>query len=407
MTAVIGLHVTSYSLPVTLKIALVHDFLTQHGGAERVLAAFRTIWPDAPVYTIVYDKKQLKEFETADIRPSFLQMVPFGVRRYKWFLPWMPTAIERHNLMNYDVVLSSSSAFAKGVITGPDTLHICYCHTPTRYLWTDTHSYVADLGYGDFVKRALPFLFTNLRLWDQMTASRVDHYIANSENVRRRIFKYYDRESDVIHPPIDTQRFVRQHDVERAPYYLAGGRLVAYKRFDLLVDAFNRLGIPLRIFGTGPEGGRMRRRAKSNIQFLGHVADDALPALYHRAQAFLHPQEEDFGLTALEAMAAGCPVIAYDAGGARETVVRGVTGTFFEEQSWESVADAVLHHDARQYDPVVLARHTSQFDINIFRNQISASVAHHWLRFQNKSESIDALTRYSLPVTRYQRAHRN
>lgn len=367
-----------------MKIAFVHDFLVQNGGAERVLLALHDIWPDAPIYTIVHDPNRVDPaFQGKDIRPSFLQHIPFGVQRYQWFLPWMPSAIERHNLMEYDVVLSSSSAFAKGVITGPETLHICYCHTPTRYLWTDTHSYIRELSYNWAVKSIVPFLLTNLRLWDQMTADRVDHFIANSRTVHDRIKKYYQRESTVIHPPIAVDEFAPgSENPPREDFYLIGGRLVSYKRYDIAVQAFNKLGIPLKIFGTGPEEQRLRERAKSHIEFLGYVSHDALHSLYQRARAFLHPQEEDFGLTAIEAMAAGCPVIAYARGGALETVVEGVTGMFFEEQTWESLADAVLHFEEERYVPEKLREHVQQFDRARFQRRMKEYVEHAWGSFE-------------------------
>lgn len=363
------------------KLAFVHDFLVQNGGAERVLRALHAIWPDAPIYTIVHDAERVHpDFQTKDVRPSFLQKIPFGVSHYQWFLPWMPRAIEGHNLMEYDVVLSSSSAFAKGVITGPRTLHVCYCHTPTRYLWTDTHTYVRELAYNRFVKHIVPFLLTNLRLWDQMTASRVDHFIANSRNVQERIKKYYRRESECMHPPIDTARFSVADRVEN--YYLIGGRLVSYKRYDLAVHAFSKMGIPLVVFGEGPEFDRLRAMAKPNVRFTGKVSDEELARLYRHALAFLHPQEEDLGLTALEAMASGRPVIAYAKGGALETVVPGVTGTFFEEQTWESLADAVLHFDPSQYDAKKIRAHAEQFDVQKFQERVKGFVENAWAAFK-------------------------
>ncbi len=364
-----------------MKLAFVHDFLVQNGGAERVLWALHALWPEAPIYTIVHDPKRIHASAPAkDIRPSFLQKMPFGVSHYQWFLPWMPRAIESHNLMEYDVILSSSSAFAKGVITGPRTLHVCYCHTPTRYLWTDTHTYVRELAYNRVVKHIVPFLLTNLRLWDQMTAHRVDHFIANSKNVQERIKKYYRRESACIHPPIDTARFSVADHVE--DYYLIGGRLVSYKRYDVAVQAFSKMGIPLVVFGEGPEFDRLRAMAKPNVRFTGKVSDEELAQLYRHAIAFLHPQEEDLGLTALESMASGRPVIAYAKGGALETVVPWVTGTFFEEQTWESLADAALHFDPSQYDAKKIRAHAEQFDVQKFQGRVKSFVENAWVEFK-------------------------
>ena len=291
-----------------MKIALVHDHLIQDGGAEHVLRVFQEMWPDAPTYTLLYDPKRAHPaFGNRDIRTSFLQKMPFSLSAYKAYLPLMPIATERHDLSEYDVVLSSSSAFSKGVITKPETMHICYCHTPTRYLWSDTHSYVKDLHAPGFVKSMLPFSLTKLRLWDRWAADRVDRFIANSNNVQERIKKYYRRDSDVIHPPVDLASYTIAPKTD--DYYVTGGRLVSYKRFDIVVKAFNNLGIPLKIFGTGPMFSKLKEMAKPNIEFLGWVDPVTKGVLYSRAIAFLHPHEEDFGITAIEAHASGRPVI--------------------------------------------------------------------------------------------------
>ena len=206
-----------------MKIALVHDYLAQDGGAERVLEAFHEIWPNAPIFVLFHDKKKMPRFTSMDIHESFIAKLPLGRRRYQWFLPFMPVATERHNLHEYDVVLSSTSAFAKGVLTRPETLHISYCHTPTRYLWTDTHEYIADLRYNAVIKALLPRLIHKLRICDKMSTDRVDFFIANSETVRQRIQKYYRRDSDIIYPPINMDKFHVSAGVGN--YFAAGGRL--------------------------------------------------------------------------------------------------------------------------------------------------------------------------------------
>lgn len=368
-----------------MKIALVHDFLVQHGGAEEVVKAFHDIWPEAPIYTLVHDPKKLGSIlSTAQIRPSFIQQLPFGTWKYQWFLPFMPAAIEHHDLMRYDVVLSSSSAFAKGVITGPSTLHICYCHTPTRYLWTDTHRYMGERGMLWPFRTLGSLLLSYLRLWDRHSADRVDHFIANSNNVQTRIAKYYKRDSDVLHPPVTTDRFSIG-----APgnYFLAGGRLVAYKRFDLVVKTFNRLGIQLKIFGTGPALAALRKAAKQNIQFIGFVNAEEKAALYRHCIAFIHPQDEDFGITAIEAMASGRPVIAYARGGALETVREGETGTFFDEQIWEALADTVLRFDPDAYHPQTIRQHALQWDIQHFKQRIKEYVEKKWEAFHENTKA--------------------
>ncbi|HYE59751.1 MAG TPA: glycosyltransferase, partial [Candidatus Kapabacteria bacterium] len=327
-----------------MRIALVHDYLSQDGGAERVLKAFHEIWPDAPIFVLFHDTDKIPGFENADIRESFLAKLPFGRKKYQWFLPWMPFATERHNLHQFDVVISNTSAFAKGVLTRPDTLHISYCHTPTRYLWTDTHEYIAELKYNRLIKSLLPRLIYRLRLWDKMSVDRVDHFIANSDTVRHRIQKYYRRESDIIYPPVDTHLFSVHPTV--GDYFVSGGRLVPYKRFDLLIHVFNRLGWPLKIFGTGPEMERLKAVAKPNIHFVGRVTDTEKAKLLAEAKAFLHPQVEDLGITPIESMASGRPVIAYGVGGVTETVIPGKTGILFHKQDWETLLDTLLHFNA-------------------------------------------------------------
>lgn len=362
-----------------MKLALVHDHLAQDGGAEKVLQAFQRIWPEAPTYVIVYDHKTANQaFRGKDIRTSFLQRWPGGVKHYQWFFPLMPTAVESYDLMEYDVVLSSTASFAKGVITRPDTLHISYCHTPTRYLWSDTHEYVQELGVNRAVKWFLPFFLTYVRLWDKMAAERVDRFIANSRLVQDRIAKYYHKPADLIYPPVDTSRFSVG---ETSDYYLTGGRLVSYKRFDLVVEAFNHLGRKLKIFGTGPEFDQLRARAGSNIEFVGKVSDDELTKLYRECLAFINPQVEDFGITMVEAMASGRPVFAYRAGGAREIMQPGVTGEWFDIQTWEDLADLVVRTDPQQYNPQQIQQHVQQFSSSQFEQNIKQyvdSAYHQW-----------------------------
>jgi len=356
-----------------MKLALVHDYLIQDGGAERVLQVFQQMWPEAPTYALFHDPERVgSAFDGKDIRTSFLQDVPLALRNYKWFMPFMPAATEHYDLNGYDVVLSSTSAFAKGVITRPDALHFCYCHTPTRYLWSDTHSYVRELGLPGPVKALVPYVLSRLRVWDRHAAERVDRFIANSETVRRRIRKYYQRDSVVIHPPVETSRFSIAPKVE--DYYVAGGRLVAYKRFDIVVQAFNKLGIKLKIFGTGPELGKLRAAAHPNIEFVGKVAEEEKAELYRKAIAYLHPQEEDFGITAVEAMASGRPVIAFRKGGAEETVVEGATGRFIEEQNWEELANEIIRFEPEKFDPLRVRAHAQKFDTELFKSKLAGYI---------------------------------
>ncbi len=366
-----------------MKIALVHDHLAQDGGAEKVLQAFQQIWPDAPTYVIVHNKDNASPaFLNKDIRTSFLQRWPLGLKRYQWFFPIMPSAVESYDLMEYDVVLSSTASYAKGVITRPDTLHICYCHTPTRYLWSDTHSYVQEVGASRIVKWMLPFFLTYVRLWDKMAADRVDKFIANSNLVQNRISKYYQANSDVIYPPVELDKFSIG---EKQDYYLAGGRLVPYKRFDIIVKTFNRLGRKLKIYGDGPELENLKAQAKDNIEFLGRISDEELIKLYQGALAFINPQVEDFGITMVEAMASGCPVIAYKAGGASEIVLAGETGEFFHYQTWEDLADTVVRFKPESYSAERIRARAEEFSLNRFKNEIKQYVNSEYEKFNTNN----------------------
>ena len=355
-----------------MKIALVHDYLSQDGGAERVLKAFSEIWPDASIFVLMHDRKKITYFDKEKIRQSFLAFMPLNKKMFQWNLPLMPLATERHNLHEFDLVLSSASSFAKGVLTRPNTLHISYCHTPPRFLWTDTHEYANHLNHRIIAKTLLPRLLHKLRLWDKMSVDRVDHFIANSHTVRRRIKKYYRRECEVIHPPIDMDSFKFADKVEN--YFLAGGRLVGYKRLDIVIKAFNRLGLPLKIFGDGPELKKLKKIAKRNIEFLHRISEKDKINLLGKAKAFIHPQLEDFGITPLESMACGRPVIAYDAGGATETVIHNKTGILFQKQTTEHLIHAILNFNKHCWDKCALRSHAYKFDSAKFKEKIKHSV---------------------------------
>lgn len=369
-----------------MRVALVHDHLIQQGGAERVLEALQAIYPDAPTFTLYYDAENLKaDFGHKEIRTSFIQKLPFAKRLFRWLLPLMPYATETYDLSDFDVVISSTSAFAKGVITSPSTVHICYCHTPTRYLWSDTASYVDELKASGIVKKILPFFLTHLRLWDKAAADRTDLFLANSKTVQNRIKKYYRRESTVMHPPVDTNKFTLSNEEKK--YFLAGGRLVSYKRFDLIIQAFNKMNKPLKIFGTGPAETELRKIAGPTITFLGRVSDSERARLFANSLAFIHPQEEDFGLTAVESMATGRPVIAYKKGGALETVIDGETGIFFDRQTPEGLIAAVEAFVPERFDPSRIRTHAEQFSTEHFRKAISTFVKDAWEHHQNVPKS--------------------
>lgn len=352
-----------------MKVALVHDFLNQVGGAEKVLQVFHELFPKAPVYTITYDKDKTRGvFESMDIRTSFIQDLPFGVSRYKWYLSLMPAAIESFDLSNFDVVISDSSAYANGVITKPETLHISYCHSPTRYLWSDTHEYTEELKQPTLVKQMLPIALNRIRVWDRIAADRVDAFIANSGNVQRRIKKYYNRDSDIIYPPVETERFSLAE--EKEDFFLIVSRLRPYKRVDLAIEAFNALGFPLKIIGTGEEMDNLKKMSGDSIEFLGALSDEQVVEYMGKAKAFLHPQDEDFGIAAVEAMAAGTPVIAYGNGGALETVIDNETGVLFNPQTPYKLVDVIRDFDPTKFDSKKIQQHAQQFSTATFKSQI-------------------------------------
>jgi len=367
-----------------MKIAIVHEFLTQFGGAERVLEVISEIFPDTPIHVLFYDREKVKGFESSTIKTSFLQTIPAARKHFKWFLPLMPAATEHFNLSEYDLVISSSSAFAKGIITGPETLHICYCHTPTRYLWTDTHEYIESLKYNAVVKRLIPLYLNRLRTWDYLAAQRVDFFVANSVTVQKRIKKYYHRDSDVIYPPVDTHHFQPRKALDTESYYITGGRLVPYKHFDLTIEAFNKMKKPLKVFGVGPEFEKLKKLAGPTVEILGRVDDAQLRELYEHAEAFIHPQLEDFGITPIESMAAGRPVIGYAQGGLTETVIDGITGVFFYEQNVDALIQAVRIFETKTFDPEKIKEHAQQYSTQQFKKKFKQYVLAHYDEFKKQ-----------------------
>ncbi|PZE20821.1 glycosyltransferase [Paenibacillus xerothermodurans] len=352
-----------------MKVALVHDYLNQYGGAERVLECFMDLFPEAPVYTIISDLSKMPErFRQAKIHNSFVQNIPFSRTQYKKMLGLFPLAVEQFDLRGYDLILSSSSAFAKGILTNPSQLHICYCHTPMRYVWDLYHQYMEEISNPLF-KKVLPFILHRIRNWDQISSHRVDHYISNSHNVSRRISKYYKRESHVIHPPVAVDRF--QPTDQEEDYFLIVSRLIPYKRIDLVIEVFNRLKLPLVIIGDGYDRDRLKKLAGPTVTMLGYQSDETITEYYAKCKAFILAGEEDFGITPLEAQANGKPVIAFGKGGALETVVEGKTGVFFHEHSIASLAEAVEHFHTLYFDPQFIRRHADQFNERRFKQQIS------------------------------------
>jgi len=353
-----------------MKVALVHDYLNQMGGAERVVMAFHEIFPDAPIYTSIYDPQHVDPaFQKMDIRTSFMQKLPLVTKHHQPYLPFYPFAMESLDMRGYDLVLSSSSAFGKGVITRPETMHICYCHTPMRWCW-NYDEYVEREQLGSVARHILPFLITGLRTWDQTSSMRVDHFIANSPVVAERIQKYYRREAVIIPAPVDAQRFNFDPTTQPEDYFLILSRLVPYKRVDLAIEACNKLCLPLVIIGSGRDEERLKKLAGPTIRFMGRLSDAEVLHYYAHCRAFLFPGEEDFGITPLEAQASGRPVIAYGAGGALASVVDGVTGIFFNQQTVESLASVLETFDEHKFDPQTIRNHALEFDMPRFHRRI-------------------------------------
>ncbi len=366
-----------------VRIALVCDWLTNWGGAERCMMAFHEIWPEAPIYTLLYNEKKMPEFKNADIRTSYLQKIPLARKKWQFFLRQMPYAIEQFDLSDYDIVLSASHVVAKGVITRPETLHVCYLYTPTRYLWDYTHLYVKESKFPKFVKNYIKKQLHHLRLWDRLAADRPDQIVSISNHVAKRTKKYYRRESDVIYPPCNTSLY--KPSEETKDYFLIVGRQAPYKRSDIVVEAFNKLGLPLVIIGEGPELKKLKKIAKKNIRFLGRISDEEVKKYYSQCRAFIFPQEEDFGITPLEAQSAGRPVIAYRKGGATETVIDGKTGIFFDKQNPESIIKVIEKFDEKGFDPKVTREHALGFDNELFKKKIRDYVYEKYEEYRNKN----------------------
>lgn len=405
-----------------MKIALIHDHLAQDGGAEKVLKALSEIYPDAPIYTLLYNKKNIdKYYPGRRVEASIIQKFPGGVKHYQWYMPFMPMAIEFFDLRGFDVVISDTASFAKGVITAPETLHICYCHTPTRYLWSDTHQYINELKYNKFFKKIISFVLNYVRIWDKLAADRVDIFIANSKIVQKRIKKYYQRDSTIIYPPTEIGKF--HVSATQGDYFLCGCRLVPYKRIDIVIKAFKALNNSapiasspansqtsgqdqssspqnsgtstarqnstkphkLKIFGDGIDLPRLKEIAGNdpNIEFLGRVTDEERARLFAECQAFINPQEEDFGITIMEAMASGRPVIALKRGGACESIIEGRTGEFFLEETPEDVMKSIKNFAPTKFNPSEIRAQAEKFSDGRFKSEIKNFVEKEFEKFKS------------------------
>ena len=352
-----------------LKIALVHDWLTGMRGGEKVLEVLCELYPHAPLFTLVHNPGTVSStIESHKIRTSFIDHLPLKSKRYRNYLPLFPAAIESFDFSEFDLILSTSHAVAKGARPASGSIHICYCHTPMRYVWELYDQYFGPGRAGLLTRAAMSYVAPRLRAWDVASSSRVNAFAANSKNVAERINRYYKRSAEVIYPPVSIEQFsVSEKD---DGYYLIVSALVPYKRVDLAIDAFKHSGERLVVAGTGPELNRLKSVASRNVEFLGWQSDSELAKLYSGCKALIFPGIEDFGIVPLEAMASGKPVVAFGRGGALETVVddpRLGTGVFFQDQTPEALREALVRLRRTEFDPYAIRAHAERFDRNIFK----------------------------------------
>jgi len=363
-----------------MRVAIVHDLLLRYGGAERVVLALKEIYPEAPVYTLLYDRENMAPwFSEIDVRPSWLQKLPrFLRKKHKYLLKLMPLAVESLDLRDFDLVISSSTAFAKGVVTRPDTKHICYCHSPARFLWDMSHRYPKMQSLGGLRGLAAKISVHQLRLWDKSTINRVDYFIANSQTTKARIRKYYRRRAEVIYPPVPEglESFAGGFAPEEKDYFLIVSQLVKHKNIEVAVEAFNKLELPLVVIGEGPERKRLAKLAGPKIKFKGFLPEERVQVYRKNCRAFIFPGEDDFGIAPVQALKAGRPVLALRAGGATETVIEGVNGEFFDWPLPEILADGVrrLLENYAAYDPEIIKKSVEKFGEKRFKEEIEGFV---------------------------------
>jgi len=354
------------------KIAIVHDWFQDKGGAENVIASLLNIYPDADFFALVdfFDDQQRKEvLNGKNVTYSFIQKLPFAKKIFRHYLFLFPLAIERLDLRKYDVVISSSHAVAKGVITGPEQLHICINYSPMRYAWDMYFTYREEHRLGGIKEKFLSYVLHKIRIWDVTASNRVDHFIAISTLVQKRIAKYYRRESTLIYPPVNIERYTLCE--EKEDYYFTMSRLVPYKRIKLIVEAFVENGKPLIVAGTGPQLEEIRAIATDNIKVLGYTEDKKVLEYMQKARAFVFAAYEDFGIVPVEAMACGTPVIAYGKGGITDTVIESKTGLFFKEQKVSALNNAIERFETMDFDYKAISEHASQFSRHLFEEKIN------------------------------------
>lgn len=371
------------------RVALVHDYLNQYGGAERVLEAFHELFPDAPVFTSIYAPDLMpSHYRDWHVEVSFMQRLPLIHRHHQPYLPLYPRAFERLSLTGYDLILSSSSAFAKGVRAPVGVPHVCYCHSPMRFAWDFDH-YAERERLGGPARMLLPIFLRRLRQWDLKTSLRVDHFIANSSTVAARIKKFWNRDACVMHPPVETAKISPVSPGEVKDYFVLISRLVPYKRFDIAIEAFSRLKLPLKIIGDGRARADLERQAGPNVEFVGTVSDDEKHYLFSHCRAAVFPAEDDFGIAQVEVQAAGRPVIALAAGGALETVEDGITGVLFQPQTPDGIIDAVRRFEALEFSENEIVRRAQRFSRARFENEVTRFVEKYLPQQQNLSTSSE------------------
>lgn len=351
-----------------MKLAFIQDWLTGFAGGEQVLLALHEMYPEAPIYTSLYRPEKVPQFAKATVIPSYLQKIPGLASHHQKAIPFMPAAFESFDLKEFDTIVSVGGGFSKGVITHPGQRHISYCHTPIRYFWRLGGDNRAGGWLGDKIAH-------RVRLWDVVSAERVDQFLANSQTVGDRITKIYRQPSEVVYPPVDVDRYTLSKEPV-ADYFLTVSRLIKYKRLDIIIEACKRTKKPLKIVGSGPDQDELRKLAEDApwIQFTGRVSDAELKKMYGEAQAFIFAAEEDFGIVPVEAMACGRPVIAYGKGGVTETVEEGLTGTFFQEQTVESLVEVLEKFDQTQYNSVYVRERAERFGKSHFQEKMRAII---------------------------------
>ena len=380
-----------------MRVAIIHYWLVGMRGGEKVLEALCRMYPEADIFTHVVVPEALSDdLRRHTIRTSFIAKLPRAARMYKSYLPLMPLALEQLDLSGYDLIISSESGPAKGVVPPEGAVHICYCHSPMRYIWNMYHDYRRSAG--PIARATMPLLTHYLRTWDASSAARVDRFVANSSTVSGRIRRYYRRDAEVIHPPVDVSAFAPVAPEEVGDYYLMVGELVRYKRPDIAVRAFNALRRRLVIIGGGEMLGELRALAGPTVEVLGAQPFATLRHHYARARGLIFPGEEDFGIVPVEAMASGRPVIAYGRGGATETVVEARTGVFFHEQSEEALIDAVARLEGLDLDPAEIALHARQFNPARFERQMRQAVGAAWMGTYGSQPPVAAPEAAGLPV---------